>query len=203
MNRYQETKNRLKVLSRSNGVASRAGSAGTTTPAKSSSIPAGSAPEIRQYPITATDFKPVGARILPNQIADSTPGLSSEQREGLRTLSNHYLKAFEAEARKNNIANAMAFLLAVSLQVLTGKEASDAEGEQLIEAFNNTMGATREFASITARDKQFLYESAVITGGMIALLNSQGVEQKDPAMQSEAKELSRAVVKHFLGIDAR
>jgi hypothetical protein len=28
-------------------------------------------------------------------------------------------------------------------------------------------------------------------GGMIAFLNSQGVEQKDIAMQSDAKELSR------------
>src|SRR5262245_16440682 len=97
----------------------------------------------------------------------------------------------------------MTFLLGVSLLVLTGKEVSDAESEQMIAAFNDTMGATPQFVSMTPRDKQILYESAVVMGGMIALLHSQGAEQKDTAMQSDAKELSRAVVKHFLGLEAR
>src|SRR5262245_13402033 len=106
-------------------------------------------------------------------------------------------------AKFYDVANAMTFLLGVSLLVLTGKEVSDAESEQMIAAFNDTMGATPQFVSMTPRDKQILYESAVVMGGMIALLHSQGAEQKDTAMQSDAKELSRAVVKHFLGLEAR
>ena len=37
----------------------------------------------------------------------------------------------------------------------------------------------------------------------ILLINSQGAEQKDIAMQSQDKELSRSVIKHFFGIEAR
>jgi hypothetical protein len=204
MSRYQATKDRLKDLAHSYGGSSRAGSTRTTAPANGSSTPsAPSASETRRYPITATDFKPVGARLVPDQFADSPPGLTSEQRESLRTLSNQFLTAYEGAARKNNIANAMTFLLGASLQVVTGKEVSDAEGEQMIVAFNNTMGATPQFVSMTPRDKQILYESAVVMAGMIVLFQTQGVEQKDIAMQSQAKELSRAVLNHFLGFEAR
>ncbi len=202
MNRYQATKSRLRDLARSYGSSAPAASTRTTARINGSS---NSRPEsgIRQYPITATDFKPVGARVLPDQIANSTPGLTGEQREGLRALGNHYLTEFEREARKNNIANAMTFLLEVSMYVLTGKEVSDAETEQMIAAFNNTMGATPQFVSMSPRDKQILYESTIVMGGMIAFLHSQGAEQKDIAMQSEAKGISEAVLKHFLGIEAR
>jgi hypothetical protein len=204
MRRYQATKDRLKDLARSYGASSGAGSTRATGRASGSPTPAArSESAIRQYPITASDFKPVAARLMPDQIANSTPGLTGEQREGLRTLSNYYLTSFESEARKNNIANAMTFLLGVSILILSGKEVSDAESEQMIAAFNNTMGANPQFVSMTPRDKQILYESAVVMGGMIALLHSQGAEQKDVAMQSEAKELSLAIVKHFLGVEAR
>jgi hypothetical protein len=204
MSRYQATKDRLRDLARSYGASSRAGSTRITAPANGRTTPAAASESaIRKYPITATDFKPVGGRLLPDQIANLTPGLTGKQREGLRTLSNQYLAAFEREARKNNIANAMTFLLEASLYVLTGKEVPDAESDQIIAAFNDTMGATPQFVSMSPRDKQILYESAVITGGMIAFLHSQGAEQKDIAMQSQAKDLAIAVVKHFLGIEAR
>src|SRR5262249_5760270 len=55
------------------------------------------------YPITATDFRPVGARIMPDEISRSSQG-SADDKAMLRTLSNQFLDAFEKEGRKNNIA---------------------------------------------------------------------------------------------------
>ena len=205
MSRYQATKDRLKELARANGGSSRAATTPRNTPSvNSSNNPAArSAPAIRQYPITATDFKPVAARIVPDQFANSIPGLSLEQREALRALSDQFLTAFEGEARKNNVANAMALLIAMSLQVLTEKEVSDDESKQMIVALNNALGATPQFASMTPQDKQIVYESAIVMGGIIATLNIQGAQQNDFAMQSQAREISRAVVKNLLGIEAR
>jgi uncharacterized protein DUF6683 len=204
MNQVQETKNRLKDLARSNGGSSRAAPPRATAPAYGSNHPAArSAPAIRQYPITATDFKPLAPRLAPDLFANSIPGLTLEQREALRALSNQFLTAFESEARKNNVANAMALLLAMSLQVLTGKEVSDAESKQMIVALNNTLGATPNFASMTPQDKQLVYETAIVMGGIIATLNIQGAQQNDFALQSQAREISRAVVKNLLGIEAR
>jgi uncharacterized protein DUF6683 len=204
MSRYQATKDRLKELARANGGSSRATTPRATPQAYSSNNPAArSAPAIRQYPITATDFKPIAARIVPDQFANSIPGLSLEQREALRALSNQFLTAFEGEARKNNIANAMALLIAMSLQVLTEKEVSDDESKQMIVALNNALGATPQFASMTPQDKQIVYESAIVMGGIIATLNIQGAQQNDLAMRSQAREISRAVVKNLLGIEAQ
>jgi len=203
MNQVQETKNRLNNLARSNGGSSRA-AARTTAPAYGSNNPmARSAPAIRRYPITATDFKPAAARIVSDLFANSIPGLTYEQRGALRALSNQFLTAFEGEARKNNVANAMALLLAMSLQALTGKEISDAESKQMIVALNNTLGAAPDFVSMTPQDKQLVYETAIVMGGIIATLKIQGAQQNDFAMQSQAREISRAVVKNLLGIDAQ
>ena len=204
MSRYQATKDRLKELARANGGSSRTPAPRTNSPVYGSNNPvARSAPAIRQYPITATDFKPVSARIAPDQFANSIPGLSLEQREALKTLSNQFLTAFEGEARKNNVANAMTMLIAMSLQVLTGKEVSDGESKQMIVALNNALGATPQFVTMTPQDKQIVYESAIVMGGIIATLNIQGAQQNDSAMQSQAREISRAVVKNLLGIEAR
>ena len=155
MNRVEATKNRLNSLARSNG-----GSA----PRANGSVygSARPAPAMRQYPITATDFKPAGARIAPEQFAKSIPGLTREQIAALNTLANQFLTSFESTARKNNVANAVAALLAISLQDLTGKEVSDAESRQMIVALNNTIAANPQFVSMAPQDKQLMYETAII-----------------------------------------
>jgi hypothetical protein len=204
MSRYQATKDRIKDLARANGGQSRAAASRATSPTHGSySSATRPAPAVRHYPITATDFKPVGARIVPDQFANSIPGLRLDQREVLRTLSNQIITAFEGEARKNNVANAMAMLIGMSVQTLSGKEVSDGEIKQMILALNNALGATPQFASMTPQDKQVVYESAIVLGGIIATLNIQGAQQNDPTMQSQAREISRAVVKNLLGVDAQ
>jgi hypothetical protein len=194
MNRYQETTNRLKKMTQSYGNSSQA------APGNGSARPAA---QFRQYPITATDFKPIFPRMAPDLLANAKPGLTREQKEAVKALGNQYLTAFESQARKNNVANAMTFLVGVSLLVVTGKEISDAESDQMILAFNNALAATPAFLTMPPRDKQILYEEAVVIGGLIAFTNQQGVEQKNPALQAEAKEISRAMIKNFLGFDVR
>jgi len=154
------------------------------------------APPLPQFPITATDFIPVGPRIMPDQIVNTTPNLTQEQKDGLKQLSNQYLDAFEGQARKNNVANALAFLVGVSLQTISGKEPPDVVVDQLITGFNNGIANTAQFEVMNQHDKQVLYESFVISGGMVAFLH----EQKDAQMQKQARDMARAVVSHFLGI---
>src|SRR5262249_43903585 len=70
-----------------------------------------------QYQKTATDFRPVGSRIMPDEISRSSQG-NADDKALLRTLSNQFLDAFEKEGRKNNIAYSFAFLTGVSLQIV-------------------------------------------------------------------------------------
>jgi hypothetical protein len=153
----------------------------------------------RQYPISATDFRPVGGRIMPDEISRMSPG-DAEEKELLRTLSNQFLDLYEKEARKNNVAHSFAFLVGASLQVVTGRTLSDAEEDQLVSGFNNSIAPTPQFVSMSARDKQVLTESGIITGSMIALLDAQGKEQNDAKMQADARDLAKAVIGYFFGV---
>lgn len=153
----------------------------------------------RQYPISATDFRPVSGRIMPDEIGRMSPG-NPEEKELLRTLSNQFLDLYEKEARKNNVAYSFAFLAGASLQVVTGRTLSDAEEDQLVSGFNNSIAHTPQFVSMSARDKQVLTESGIITGSMIAFLDAQGKEQKDAKMQADARELAKAVIGYFFGV---
>ena len=70
------------------------------------------------------------------------------------------LDGFEEQARKNNVAYALTFLIGVSMQVVNGKELSEAEMELLAGELNDVLASAPEFTSSTAREKQSLYEAA-------------------------------------------
>jgi len=156
------------------------------------------AASFRQYSITATDFRPIFQRMAPDLIANSQPGLTPGQREGLKALSSQILAQFEAKYRKNNVAIARAYLVAVSYNVNTGHLLSGAECDQLTMAFNNALAANVDFITMSPRDKQLEYELTIVTGGMIAFLS----EQEKPAQQSTAREMARMTLRNF-GLNAR
>jgi len=156
-------------------------------------------PAPRQYPIAATDFRPVGGRILPDEISRNAQG-TPEEKEMLRMLSNQSLDTLEKEGRKNNVANAFGLLTSVSMQIVLGRELTDAEEQQLISGFNTALVSSPQFASMPARDRQLLYESAAVAGGMMAFLHVQGKEQNDAKIQSDARTMAKAVLISLFGI---
>ncbi len=125
---------------------------------------------------------------------------TAEEKALVRSLSNQFLDAFEKEGRKNNLANSFAWLSSISMQIVTGRELTDAEEQQLISGFNNSIGYTPQFVSMAARDKQVLHESAVVSGGMMALLHTQGKEHNDAKMQADARTMAKAVLGYFFGV---
>src|SRR5262249_25655698 len=57
-------------------------------------------PPPRQYPITSTDFRPLGGRLMPDEMSRKTQG-TAEEKDQIRTLSNQFIDALEKEGRKN------------------------------------------------------------------------------------------------------
>jgi uncharacterized protein YdbL (DUF1318 family) len=159
-------------------------------------------PPRRQYPITATDFRPMGGRIIPDAVAASAQG-DAQTKEAVRALANQFLDAFEKEGRRNNVANGFGFLSSVSIQVATGRELTEVEEQQLIAGFNNMLAASPQFGAISARDKQLATEASVISGGFIAFLHVQGQQTKDAKMQADARQLATAAIAYFFGVQIR
>jgi hypothetical protein len=151
------------------------------------------------YPLTATDFRPSGTRLTVDALVSGTQGATAEQKQALRTVYLETLSAFEKEARRNNVAYALAFLLGASVQVVTGKEVPDDDAHDLARGVNDILAATPEFRSLTPREKQSLYEVAIITGGMIAVMHQMGVEQNDESLKKQAIDLAQTMLEKLGG----
>ena len=118
----------------------------------------------------------------------------------MRTLSEQYLDAFETKARPNNVANSFALLVEASLKIGTGKDVSDPEEALLIAGFNNSLASSPQFVSMSARDKQVVNESAIVSAGMMMFLDQAGRQNNDAQMQSQARQMARAVIASFFGV---
>jgi len=153
-----------------------------------------------QYPITATDFQPLSPPIMPEQFANAATGVDAATRASMRNLFQQVLTAFETKARKDNFANAFAFICAAALQVRNGKEPTNAEVDQMIASFNNRLAGSPTYYTFNPRQQQMLYESLIITGGIIVFLDVQGKQTNNVQLQAQAREMSDAVLKSFLGI---
>lgn len=166
--------------------------------AGSAGQPAGqSAPAAPKHELSASAFTPQAGRLMPDKIADGAAGTTPEQKQQLAAVFRQTLDAYEAQVPKNNVAFAVGFLVAASLQVLSGKEVADSEFEQLVRDLNDILAEAPRFQQMDVKGKQTLYEVSVITGGIIAGLNNTGVEEKDPATQQQAKDLAKSILETF------
>jgi len=154
----------------------------------------------RQYPITATDFQVLQAPIMPDQFANSAQGVDQQTRQQMRTMFLQTLAAFEKSGRKDNMASAFTWVSACAFLIRDGKEPSDADEAKLTAYFNNTLAASPDYATLTPYKQQMLYESLIITGGIMVFLNNQAKETNNPQLRAQASEMAKQVLKMYLGI---
>jgi hypothetical protein len=93
--------------------------------------------------------------------------------------------------RKNNFANALALLLGVSLQVLTGREIDEADTDALIRDLNEQIAAGDGFRRLTAEQRTVAYDTFVIMGGLIAGIAQTAAESNDAQMARQAQDIAR------------
>jgi len=151
-------------------------------------------PAAPKHPITASDFKPAETRLLPDKLIDSNKDLTEEQRKGLRTLYQTGFREFEKRVRKNNVANAMAFVFGASMEIVAQKEGTDADFKMLVNALNDLLADSPKFKTLSAREKQTMYEACIITGTMMIALKQLGAQQNNEEMKKQAKELAQSVL---------
>jgi hypothetical protein len=178
-----------KALARKRAGQAANQSGGATAPASAATAP--------KYELSASAFTPEGGRLMPDKLAAGAAGVDDAQKHQLAEAFRQTLTTYEAQVPKNNVAFAMGFLIAASLQVLSGKEVSDPDFEQLVHDLNDALAETPKFRQMDARGRQILYETSVITGGIIAGLHNTGVESKDAHAQQQAKDLARSVLETF------
>jgi hypothetical protein len=152
----------------------------TTTPAATSAA---------HESMAKTDFVP--GKVHGAITAAILDGLTKEPtaRQGLGQGVTAVLQAYEARARKNNVAYALAFMIGTSYGVQAGSELGDDQYVAIAVAINDVLARSPAFANASASDREKLYEATVTMGALVALFHEVG--KNDPASAKAAKVLAQ------------
>jgi hypothetical protein len=162
---------------------------GTTGTTGTTGTPGTPAPApVKHLSYTKTDFAPAKKRLVVDSIIASL-AQTPEQRTALGTGVGQVFVAFEKEARKNNVAYALAFMVAASISVSQGVTMTDDQTVDLAASINDILGQTPAFTKAKAADRQKLYETFVTLGGLIMIFDQVG-KQGDADSAKAAKALA-------------
>ncbi len=163
----------------------------------------GSPPEADEskLPITATDFVPGPERIVPETMATRMAHGSSARQAELLALFNKVLDAIEPQTRNNNVAAALAFAIAASEQVKDGSGVlKPGRYADLVRQINQDVGDSDEFKALSDRRKQEIYESSLLTAGLIVSAYRRAAASKDPTLERQAKEAAADYLRQMNGV---
>ncbi|MDQ3799569.1 MAG: hypothetical protein M3384_08970 [Acidobacteriota bacterium] len=181
-----------------------AGNGNQTTTQQQQSAPAENI--LRRAPLSETSFKSNPATIMPAILGASVTGGKAEDSRTLIKVSRELLKNYDEmlatnqETRlKNNVAGAAAFALVMSRSVLLDgqRDLSEKQSEALLQDINALLASSDDFKKMPDADRQKMYETFVITGGLAAMLYREGTEKNDAETIAKGKELAKAVLSQF------
>lgn len=144
-----------------------------------------------------SSFRPGPQRLVPDRIAADLKGLDAAGRRTASKSFQDLLSTYEQDAPKQDVAHALAFCLGICRQVARGSDLSQEETRDLARRAEARLPRLPEFAALSDRDRQAMYESLVITGGMVGGLARQGADPKDEAAARAAKAMARRVLELF------
>jgi hypothetical protein len=150
-------------------------------------------------------FTPVSSADNFKIIAD-TVGEDAEQKALYKQLFVGTKEGFDAAVtplgRKNNLAAAMAFFIAITVTVYNDDaDPSDEATENLFQAINAMIDETPDMASVPNKDKQFLHDAFVAFSSMPIAFHIEAKEKKDPEMLKLAKVVAGAMLLQILKIN--
>lgn len=168
-------------------MAATQGRKAAAAPPAASSAP----PQAPRQPITATDFKPAGVRNAPERISAAVADPAG--RAQMVNACREILATIEATEgfRRNNAASAITLVVAVSLQVLTGREFDDAQALGLLQLVNDEIVASGRLKGVPAEKQTRLYDALVISGGLMAGIAHNAAESNDREMMEVARAMAR------------
>jgi hypothetical protein len=182
---------------------------GSRRAAGENQTPAQTAPAeniLRRVPLTETSFKSNPTPVMPALLGASLGDAKPEDSRTLIQVSRELLKNYEQmlvtnnETRvKNNVAGAATFALLMSRSILLDgqRELSEKQTEALLQDINALLASSESFKKATDADKQKMYETFVITGGLATMLYREGTEKGDAAIIAKGKDLAKTILSQF------
>jgi hypothetical protein len=159
-------------------------------------------------PLSVSSFRTVGNPLMPKRVAEAVPGLDKEARRQLEASLLLLLRQYEQQLDrdddsrlKNNLAGAFNFLFGAAYSVhKDGRVLSLAQQGSMLRQINAGFALRLKEQRLSDREKQELYESAVLSGSIILGLYSEGRDTRQPALQRAARELARELLTRLMGL---
>ncbi|OJH35496.1 hypothetical protein BON30_38875 [Cystobacter ferrugineus] len=161
-----------------------------------------------ELPLSVSSFRTVGNPIMPKRVAEAVPDLDKEARRQLEASLMLLLRQYEQQLDrdddfrlKNNLAGAFNFLFGAAYSVFKdGRVLSPAQQGSMLRQINAGFALRLKEQRLSDREKQELYESAVLSGSIILGLYSEGRDTRQPALQRTARELARELLTRLMGL---
>jgi hypothetical protein len=155
----------------------------------------------RQAADHGNDFVPGPQRIVPETMAMRMAHGSGQRQAELVALFNKVLDSIEPQTRSNNVAAALAFAIAASEQVKDGSGVlKPGRYADLVRQINQDVGDSEEFKARSDRRKQEIYESSLLTAGLIVSAFRRASASKDPTLERQAKEAAADYLRQMNGV---
>ena len=150
-------------------------------------------------------FKPERGSKVAKTLAEGLGG-SPEEKKLVAELVGTTKQAFEGQpemtAWRNNVAGALAFFFISNVVVANdAPEPSDASAEVIFQAFNQSLDGTPEFASMSNKDKQQLYETLLGFTGLPLAIYTEAKERGDAEQLAQARALAKGLLETVLKVD--
>lgn len=132
-----------------------------------------------------------------------TIGSTPDEKAFLKQVFTATKTSFEAEVaktgRQNNLAAALAFFIAASVTVYhDDPEPSDAATDSLWDGMNAVVNESPEYAALTDRDKQQMYDTLIAFSGLVMVGHMAGKEANDPEARALYRQLAGVMIEMVL-----
>jgi hypothetical protein len=180
----------------------KAGSTGNRTTSAASDVP--KIDHVPPPPKNYGVFRP-DATVNTGRVISDSLGETPEEKQLYLQIFARTKEAFEKEAGskgwKNNIAGAFTFFIVSSASVYNGGEEPNEDSvTTLYQAINQTLDEIPEFATMSNRDKQGLYNTLIAFAGIPLAAYIEGQNSKDAATLKLASQLAGELIKVVLKI---
>lgn len=133
-------------------------------------------------------------------------GKTPDERASYLALFTQTKTGFEQEAAKtgakNNLAGAMAFLIATCVTVFNdAPEPSDEITVKLFRGLDSMLDASPEIAKAADKDKEFLYDTYISFGGMILAGYLEAKQSNNKDLLNQFRVLAGGLLRQNFGLD--
>jgi ribosomal protein L12E/L44/L45/RPP1/RPP2 len=150
-------------------------------------------------------FKPDKTTNTVKALADGLGG-TPEEKQFVTATFQAAKQAFEAQpetkAWRHNVAGALAFFIAGNVTLYQGAEEPSHQASQaLFQAINQTIDEAPEFATMSNKDKQTLYELLIGFTALPLAIAAEAKEKKDAHGALAARAMSGELIRLVLKVD--